>query len=134
MNDDCLFCKIIRGELPCNKLYEDDDIFVFLDIYPIAKGHALFIPKTHIEDLYELNNENMGFIEKLPEIVKKLKNITGATGMNIIQSNGEDAGQVIFHIHFHLIPRFPEDGVIKFPPRLEFDEKYAKELVTKFAK
>ena len=133
MNNDCLFCKIVRGEIPSSSLYEDDDVLVFLDIYPIARGHTLFIPKKHIVDIYELNAEKMDFMMKLPKIVKKLKEVTGATGINILQSNGEDAGQVIFHLHFHLIPRYPHDGVIKFPPRIEFDEELAKDLMTKFA-
>ncbi|MCK4896955.1 MAG: HIT family protein [Candidatus Heimdallarchaeota archaeon] len=133
MNDDCLFCKIVRGEIPNSTLYEDDEVLVFLDIYPIARGHTLFIPKKHIADMYELNEENTDFMMKLPVIVRKLKEVTGATGINIIQSNGEDAGQVIFHLHFHLIPRYPDDGVIKFPPRIEFDEELANDLMTRFA-
>ncbi|GAH23069.1 unnamed protein product [marine sediment metagenome] len=133
MNDDCLFCKIVRGEIPNNTLYEDDETLVFLDIYPIARGHTLLTPKKHIVAMYELKRENMAFIMKLPEIVRKLKKVTGATGINIIQSNGKDAGQVIFHIHFHLIPRYPNDGVIKFPPRIEFDEELANDLMTRFA-
>ena len=133
MNNDCLFCKIVRGEIPSSTLYEDDEVLVFLDIYPIARGHTLFIPKKHIVDIYELNDEKMDFVMKLPKIVKKLKEVTGATGINILQSNGEDAGQIIFHLHFHLIPRYPNDGVIKFPPRIEFDEELAKDLITKFA-
>ena len=133
MNDECLFCKIVKGEIPSNTLYEDEEILVFLDIYPIARGHALFIPKKHISDAYELNDENMGFIMKLPKIVKKLKEVTGATGINIMQSSGEDAGQVVFHIHFHLIPRYPNDNVIKLPPRLESDEALANELMSRFS-
>ncbi len=133
MNNDCLFCKIVRGEIPSSTLYEDDEVLVFLDIYPIARGHALFIPKKHIIDICELNGEKKDFMMKLPKIVKKLKEVTGATGINILQSNGEDAGQVIFHIHFHLIPRYPHDGVIKFPRKIEFDEELAKDLMNKFA-
>ncbi|MHA1346019.1 MAG: HIT family protein [Candidatus Heimdallarchaeaceae archaeon] len=132
MNDDCLFCKIVKGEIPSSILYEDDEILVFLDIYPIARGHTLFIPKKHIDNMYELKDQSMKFMMKLPEIVIKLKEVTGATGINVIQSNGEDAGQVIFHIHFHLIPRYPGDGVIKFPPRIEFDEKLANDLINGF--
>jgi len=132
MNDDCLFCKIVKGEIPSSILYEDDEILVFLDIYPIARGHTLFIPKKHIDNMYELKDQSMKFMMKLPEIVIKLKEVTGATGINVIQSNGKDAGQVIFHIHFHLIPRYPGDGVIKFPPRIEFDEKLANDLINGF--
>jgi histidine triad (HIT) family protein len=132
MNDDCIFCKIVRGEIPNNTLYEDDEILVFLDTYPIARGHTLFIPKTHIIDMYELKEENTDFMMKLPKIVRKLKEVTSATGINIIQSNGEDAGQVIFHIHFHLIPRYPDDGVIEFPSRIEFDEELANDLMARF--
>ena len=132
MTEDCLFCKIVNKEIPSDILYEDDEILVFLDIYPITKGHALFIPKKHIANLYELKEEEIGFMENLPRIVRKLKDVTGASGMNLIQNNGKDAGQVIFHLHFHLIPRHSDDGLTILPPRSELDKADAEELIHKF--
>ena len=133
MTEDCLFCKIISKEIPSYILYEDDEILVFLDINPITKGHALFIPKKHIANLCELKEEEIGFMKKLPAIARKLKEVTGATGMNLIQNNGKDAGQVIFHIHFHLMPRHPNDGLTMLPPRTALDKVGAEELINKFA-
>ena len=133
MTEDCLFCKIINREITSDILYEDDETLVFLDIYPIARGHAVFIPKKHITDLYELKGEEIGFMRNLPKIARKLKDATGASGINLIQNNGKDAGQVIFHLHFHLIPRYSNDGLTILPPRLEFDKAVAEELIHKFA-
>ncbi len=132
MSDECLFCKIINGEIPSYALYEDDEIFVFLDIFPVSKGHCLLIPKKHYVTIHDIPEKDMMFLSKLPEIASRIKNVTGATGINILQSNGEDAGQVIKHVHFHLIPRFPDDGLIKLPPQSDLDEEVAKELVKKF--
>ena len=132
MNDDCLFCKIVRGEIPSYTLYEDEDVKVFLDIFPISKGHSLVIPKKHYEQIMDAPSEEMVFLNKLPIISKKLKEITGATGLTIFQNNGKDAGQVVEHIHFHLVPRFPDDGIIKIPEQSELDEHYARNLVEKF--
>lgn len=133
MTEDCLFCKIVNGEIPSDILYEDKEVIVFLDIKPISRGHALYVPKKHIADLYELKEEEMSFMKKLPAIAQKLKEATGATGLNLIQNNGTDAGQVIFHLHFHLIPRQNDDGLTVLPPRLEFDRAVAEELKNKFA-
>ena len=132
MTEDCLFCKIVKREIPSDILYEDDEVLVFLDIYPIARGHTLFIPKKHITDLYELKGEEIGFMRNLPKIARKLKDATGASGINLIQNNGKDAGQVIFHLHFHLIPRYSNDGLTILPPRLELDKAVAEELTHKF--
>lgn len=132
MTEDCLFCKIILGEVPSYTLYEDEDVKVFLDIFPVSKGHSLIIPKKHYDQITDIPVEEMGFLKKLPIISEKLKEVTGATGLNVVQSNGSDAGQVIGHVHFHLIPRFPEDGVMNFPPQSELDEQTAKDIVERF--
>ncbi|MCE7741357.1 MAG: HIT family protein [Candidatus Heimdallarchaeota archaeon] len=132
MVDDCLFCKIVRGEMPSHTLYEDEEVKVFLDIFPVSKGHSLVIPKKHYEQIIDVPEEEMAFLKKLPEISKKLKEVTEATGLNVVQSNGKDAGQVIGHVHFHLIPRFPEDGIMKLPAQSELDESVAKEILEKF--
>lgn len=133
MTDDCLFCKIILGVVPSYTLYEDEDVKVFLDIFPVSKGHCLVVPKKHYNQITDIPIEEMKFLNRLPLISKKLKDVTGATGLNVVQSNGSDAGQVIRHVHFHLIPRFPEDGVMKFPPQSELDEQIAKDILERFS-
>jgi diadenosine tetraphosphate (Ap4A) HIT family hydrolase len=80
----------------------------------------------------DIPEEEMGFLKKLPIISKQLKEVTGATGLNLFQNNGKDAGQVVNHVHFHLIARFPNDGVMKLPEQSELDENEAKEIVEKF--
>jgi len=133
MAEDCLFCKIISGEVPSYTLYEDKDVKVFLDIFPVSKGHSLIIPKKHYDQITDVPVEEMDFLKKLPVISEKLKEVTGATGLNVVQSNGSDAGQVVGHVHFHLIPRFPEDGVMKFPPQSELNEQTAKDIIERFS-
>ncbi len=132
MVEDCLFCKIIRGEVPSYTLYEDEDVKVFLDIFPVSKGHSLVIPKKHYEQILDVPKEEMIFLKNLPMISKKLKEVTGASGLNIFQSNGKDAGQVIGHVHFHLIPRFQDDGVMKLPEQSKLDTTVAIDLMEKF--
>lgn len=108
---DCVFCKIIRGELPAVKIYEDGNALVFMDIGPIVKGHLLVIPKEHYADLAATPTavlaELMGVVRKIAAAQKKALR---ADGINVMQSNGRAAGQVVDHIHFHVIPRFASDG------------------------
>lgn len=132
MDDECLFCKIVKGEIPSYSLYEDEEIKVFLDIFPVSKGHCLLIPKKHYETIYNVPEAEMILLNKLPMIAKRMKEVTGATGIDILQSNEKDAGQIINHIHFHIIPRFPEDNIIKFPPQSELKDEIARELMEKF--
>ncbi|OLS30506.1 MAG: HIT-like protein [Candidatus Heimdallarchaeota archaeon AB_125] len=134
MVEDCLICKIIDGKIPSYTLYEDEEIKVFLDIYPMSKGHSLVVPKKHFEDIFTISEVDMIFTKKIPVIASRLKRITGATGMNIIQNNGRDAGQILNHIHFHLVPRFPNDGLTLIPSKSELDEETAKELVEMYNK
>lgn len=108
---DCLFCKIISGEIPCTKVYEDDTVLAFLDIHPVNIGHTLVIPKAHYTNLYETPDETLAH---MAVIVKKLsiaiKSAVGADGINIEMNNDHVAGQIIFHTHIHIIPRFSGDG------------------------
>ena len=108
---DCIFCKIVRGEQPASKIYEDSDTLVFMDIGPIVKGHLLVVPKAHYAHLLETPAE---VLAKLIAVVQKIaaaqKKALQADGVNIVQSNGRAAGQVVDHIHFHVIPRFASDG------------------------
>ncbi|KAK1984300.1 HIT domain-containing protein [Colletotrichum cereale] len=98
----CIFCKIIKGEIPCFKLFESDKTLAFLDINPLSRGHALVIPKHHGAKLSDIPDEHLG--EILP-VVKKLVAATGATDYNILQNNGRIAHQLVDHVHFHMIPK-----------------------------
>ncbi len=108
---DCLFCKIVAGEIPSYKIYEDKNYLAFLDINPVNKGHILVIPKEHSRNILEMENnlsgEMMILIKKLG---KQLKEKLNADGINIISNIDAPAGQIIFHTHIHIIPRFKGDG------------------------
>ena len=111
-DENCIFCKLAGGEIPTATLYEDEDFRVILDANPAAKGHALIIPKEHYANLYELDDELAGKVLVLAKkMIAKLTDILGCDGYNIVQNNGEAAGQTVFHFHMHLIPRFKDDGV-----------------------
>ena len=111
-DEKCIFCKLAGGEIPTATLYEDEDFRVILDANPAAKGHALIIPKEHYANLYELDDELAGKVLVLAKkMITKLTDILGCDGYNIVQNNGEAAGQTVFHFHMHLIPRFKDDGV-----------------------
>ncbi|KAB5526410.1 HIT-like domain-containing protein [Coniochaeta sp. 2T2.1] len=98
----CIFCKIIKGEIPCFKLFESEKTLAFLDVNPLSRGHALVIPKFHGEKLTDIPDEHLS--EILP-IAKKLVKATGAVEYNILQNNGPTAHQVVEHVHFHMIPK-----------------------------
>ncbi|TEA12325.1 Hit family protein 1 [Colletotrichum sidae] len=98
----CIFCKIIKGEIPCFKLFESDKTLAFLDINPLSRGHALVIPKHHGAKLADVPDEHLS--EILP-VVKKLVSASGATDYNLLQNNGRVAHQVVDHVHFHMIPK-----------------------------
>lgn len=109
--DDCIFCKIANGEIPSKTLYEDEDFRVILDLGPATKGHALILPKEHADNLYELPETTA---EKVMVVAKKVGTKMRAglhcDGLNLIQNNGETAGQTVMHFHLHLIPRYENDG------------------------
>ena len=109
--DDCIFCKLANGVIPTNTVYEDDSFRAILDMGPAAKGHTLIIPKEHSDNLFDLPDETA---EKALKLAKKLgADITqklGADGLNIVQNNGETAGQTVNHFHIHIIPRYKDDG------------------------
>lgn len=105
--DDCIFCKIIAGEIPSNTIYEDDDFKVIMDIAPASKGHALILPKDHFDNIYDIDPEVLAKAVKLAQkVIKHATNILGCEGYNLLQNNGEVAGQTVFHFHMHLIPRY----------------------------
>lgn len=109
---DCIFCKIVAGELPCHKLYEDERTLSFLDIQPGTRGHALVIPKAHARDFFDLGAEDRDAVMAAARrIAEPLMKETAAEGLNLHQSNGPAAGQVIGHFHLHLLPRRKGDGL-----------------------
>lgn len=130
--ENCIFCRIANGEIPAATLYEDEEFRVILDLGPASKGHALILPKTHAANIYELPDELAG---KAMILAKKMAGkMTAALkcdGFNIVQNNGETAGQTVFHFHMHLIPRYQGDGVgLTWTPG-ELTEEVRDELLAK---
>jgi histidine triad (HIT) family protein len=116
MTKDCLFCKIVSGEIESTKVYEDEKVMAFMDLFPVNKGHTLVIHKKHAATMYDMTPEMMQDIGKvLPRLTNAVKKATDCDGVSISQNNGKAAGQVIFHVHFHLIPRFENDGMHTWP-------------------
>ncbi|MBL4810342.1 MAG: HIT family protein [Phycisphaerales bacterium] len=113
---DTIFSKIIRNEIPAHRIYEDDFVIALLDIGPLSEGHALVIPKEPAATIDELSDEHAAAVGRvLPRITRAIKKVTGATAVNILQNNGAAAGQAVEHVHFHIIPRFPdraEEGLV----------------------
>ena len=108
----CLFCSIIAGQIPCAKIYEDQHVLAFLDINPIAPGHALVLPKAHYPTLLDLApGQGEALMYALQKVGGAVQKATNAPGFNVMQNNFSAAGQVIFHLHFHVIPRFENDGL-----------------------
>lgn len=110
MKDDCIFCKILAGEIPSTTVYEDDSFKAILDVNPAARGHVIILPKIHAANLYELPDE---VASKIMVVAKKiaiaLKETYHCDGINVLQNNGEASGQTVFHLHVHVIPRFAGD-------------------------
>ena len=110
--DNCIFCKIAAGDIPSATIYEDNDFRVILDIEPASKGHALILPKEHYANLYELSDELAAkALIVAKKVITKMTDVLGCDGYNVVQNNGEAAGQTVFHFHMHLIPRYKEDDV-----------------------
>jgi len=109
---DCIFCKIIGGEIPSEKVYEDDKVFAFMDINPLNDGHVLIIPKSHAGTIHEIGEDDflavMSATHKLAAAVRKALN---PDGINLLQLNGKAANQVIPHLHVHIVPRWSGDGL-----------------------
>ena len=108
--DDCIFCKIAAGEIPSGALYEDDDFKVIFDRGPATKGHALILPKQHYANIFEIDDEVLAKATALAKkVATKMKEVLNCDGVNIVQNNGAAAGQTVFHLHIHLIPRYEND-------------------------
>jgi histidine triad (HIT) family protein len=106
---DTLFTKIIAGEIPCFRVYEDDQVLAFLDIGPLSKGHVLVIPKEPAETIDQLSDESAAAIGRvLPRLSRAVMQATGTSAFNILQNNGRSAHQAVMHVHFHIIPKYPD--------------------------
>lgn len=113
---DCIFCKIVAGDIPCAKVYESETCLAFLDIAPVNPGHVLVLPKDHHATLMDLPTDLGGNVTAaLSAVGKAVMEATGADGLNLIQNNYEAAGQEVHHVHFHLIPRHSDDGLKLWP-------------------
>lgn len=109
---DCLFCKIVRGELPSYTVYENERTLAFLDIHPTNPGHTLVIPKQHTKNIFEISQGDWAALsETVRMLAGKIESAVGADGINIMMNNREHGGQIIHHAHVHIIPRFKNDGL-----------------------
>jgi histidine triad (HIT) family protein len=109
---DTVFTKILRGEIPCHRVYEDASVLAFLDVNPLSRGHTLVIPKEPAETLDRLSDDAAAAIGRvLPRIARAVLAATGARAYNVLQNNGADAHQAVFHVHFHIIPRLADGGL-----------------------
>ncbi len=116
--DDCLFCKIIRGEIPCARVFESSGCLAFLDIAPVNEGHALVVPKAHYPTLFDIPGDlGQELLEAMQRVGRAVMDATSADGLNIGMNNYQAAGQLVPHAHFHLIPRFATDGLTLWPQR-----------------
>jgi histidine triad (HIT) family protein len=112
MKNNCVFCAIAEGEIPSFKVYEDDFVLAYLDINPFSKGHTLVIPKEHSSGLIETSDETLAvLISRVKKVANHLKNVLPCDGFNILQNNGEAAGQTVMHIHFHIVPRYGKEEI-----------------------
>ena len=115
--DDCIFCKIAAGEIPSRKIYEDSDLIAIMDLNPTSKGHSLIIPKEHCTNIYDIDEDIAAKVMKTAKkLATKLTVALNCDGFNLLQNNGETAGQTMFHFHMHLIPRYKDadNNMLKF--------------------
>lgn len=114
MKDDCIFCKLANGIIPTNDIYEDDDFKVIMDAEPATRGHALILPKAHSENIMDIDPEVSSKVLPLAgRICTHMKKVLGCDGINILQNNGSQSGQTVFHFHVHIIPRYKGgDGIL----------------------
>lgn len=135
-DNNCIFCKLANGQIPTNSIYEDDDFKVILDASPASKGHALILPKEHYADIFEIDEDVLAKAAKLAKkIMTREKDVLKCQGYNLVQNNGETAGQTVFHFHMHLIPRYVEDdneGVIEWK-HLELTDDEFTEIKNKMS-
>jgi histidine triad (HIT) family protein len=121
--EDCIFCKIIAGQIPSEKIYENEIIFSFLDVNPVSEGHTLVVPKMHYDRLHNCPAGVLSeIIVPLGKISRAVCDATGADGYNILCNNGEAAGQIVGHLHFHIVPRRSGDGIFNKWPAFKYEQ------------
>lgn len=134
-DNDCIFCKIAAGEIPSYTLYEDEDFRVFLDLSPTSYGHALIIPKEHYKNLLEVDdNIASKALVLAKKVAKAMKESLNCEGINILQNNGEIAGQTMFHFHIHVIPRYKDDNTKIIFSQNSLTENDAKDIINSITK
>jgi histidine triad (HIT) family protein len=112
MSETTIFGKILDGEIPCHRVYEDEHVLAFLDVGPLSRGHTLVIPKQRVAHLHELSDDQAAALGRaLPRIARAVLQATGATEYNVLQNNGRGAHQAVFHVHFHIIPKVGDAGL-----------------------
>lgn len=129
---DCIFCKIAAGQIPCTKIYEDEKVLAFLDIGPVSDGHTLVIPKEHCTKMHNCSAGLLSVIAAiLPKITAAVSAATGADGYNVLCNNGRAAGQLVEHLHFHVIPRKAGDGVFNHWPAFQYPQGKIEKIAEK---
>jgi histidine triad (HIT) family protein len=125
----CIFCKILDGRIPAIEVFRDDACLAFMDIGPLAEGHVLLIPADHAESVDQLTGEQAaGMLRHLPDLAKAVRAATGCEGLNILQNNARIAGQLVMHVHFHIIPRSPGDAFQFNWPAGQYPEGRAEQI------
>ena len=131
-SDDCVFCKIVSGELPAAKIYEDEVTIAFLDVGPISDGHTLVIPKQHFERLHDCPAELIGQISsRLGKMAGAVSAAMNSDGYNLLCNNGRAAGQIVEHLHFHIIPRNAGDGLLNRWPSYTYEKEKIEAIAGK---
>jgi histidine triad (HIT) family protein len=130
---DCLFCKIVDGSISSTKVYEDEHVYAFMDIFPLTKGHTLLIPKKHHENVYDMSPEEAGQLFSVaPKIADAIKASFQPAGLNLLNNNGAPAGQSVFHFHLHFIPRYNQSDGFKATWQTK-EKQYTEEMFTEYA-
>jgi histidine triad (HIT) family protein len=133
--NDCIFCKIVSGQIPAAVVFQDEVVFAFLDIGPVSDGHTLVVPKEHIDKFDRASPQLLGQVaSRLAKIAAAIQKATGCEGYNILCNNGRAAGQVVNHLHFHIIPRKTGDGVIDRWPAYKYPAGAAEKIADKIRK
>jgi histidine triad (HIT) family protein len=130
--NDCVFCKMVAGQIPVAKIYEDDIVLSFLDIGPISDGHTLVIPKQHFEKLHQCPAEILSRVaSRLGSIAEAVAGAMNSDGYNVLCNNGRAAGQLVEHLHFHIIPRNAGDGVFDRWPAYKYEQGKIEAIAAK---
>ena len=133
--DNCIFCKIIAGDIPCHKIFENGEVLAFLDVNPLSDGHTLVIPKSHFPKVDQCPSKTLSSIAaRLDKIAAAVVAATGCDGYNILCNNGKAAGQLVEHVHFHVIPRKSGDGIFTQWPAKDYTQGQAEAMAEKIRK